>query len=254
MLYYMLSSSIQILGPERETDPILEDKVFVSESNIRSLPEDDRPREKLVKCGPAVLSNSELLALLIQAGTREKNALDIARDILGDFSLDGLSGITLNKLTCYPGIGTAKAGQIIAALEISARLARDEVDVGEKIESSTDIINHLCPRMRELEQEELRAIHLSNSRNLLEEETLFVGTLDRMVVTPREVVKSCLRQNSKGVILAHNHPNGEPNPSKEDILSTKEIQKALEFVDVELLDHVIIGRSKAASLKREGYL
>jgi len=221
---------------------------------LTSLPEDDRPREKLSKQGVKALSNSDLLALIIRAGTRGKNAVDVCQHILSDLGLRELARADIDQLTGYEGIGEVKAGQILAAFELAKRWERAELDSGQKVKSIDEVLDYLLPQMRDLEREELRLLHVSNAGELLKEETLFQGSLDEMLVAPREVAKACLKQNSKALILAHNHPNGEPDPTEEDLLCTEEIKSVLDPLDVELLDHIVVGRRSAVSLREEGYI
>ncbi|MFP4135475.1 MAG: RadC family protein [Candidatus Acetothermia bacterium] len=224
------------------------------EYTIDDLPPDDRPREKLKQHGPEYLSNSELLALVIRSGVKGKNVLEISRDLLNDLGLDELSRATMQELTNYRGVGEAKAGRLLAVFELSKRFAREEIDPGEKIFGLDDVLDHLNPELKRLEREELRVLHLNNANELIYEETAFRGTLSEVQIKPREVVKSCLRRNSGGIILAHNHPGGNPDPSEADIAVTERIEESLATLDVDLVDHVIIGKYDEASLKKRGYI
>lgn len=221
---------------------------------IQDLPRDDRPREKLKQHGPRSLSNSELLALIIRSGVEGKNVLEISREMVNDIGLNDLPGSTLRELTRYRGIGEAKAGRMLAVFELSKRLAEEEIKPGEKIFGLDDVIGHLNPEMKRLEREEFRALHLNNANELIFEETVFQGTLDEVRIEPREVAKSCLKNNTGGLIMAHNHPGGDPDPSEADITVTESIRDALKELGVSLVDHVIVGKYDEASLKRRGYI
>jgi len=221
---------------------------------IQDLPRGDRPREKLKQHGPGSLSNSELLALIIRSGVEGKNVLEISREIVKDKGLNDLPGSTFRELTQYRGIGEAKAGRMLAVFEFSKRLAEEEVKPGEKIFGLDDVIGHLNPEMKRLEREELRALHLNNANELIVEETVFQGTLDEVRIEPREVAKSCLKNNTGGLILAHNHPGGDPDPSEADITVTERVKSSLKELGISLVDHVIVGKYDEASLKRRGYL
>lgn len=221
---------------------------------IQDLPPDDRPREKLKQRGPSSLSNSELLALIIRSGIEGKNVLEISREIVNDIGLHDLPGSTFRELIRYKGIGEAKAGRLLAVFEFSKRLVAEEIKPGEKIFGLDDVIGHLTPELKRLEREELRALHLNNSNELIFEETIFQGTLDEVRIEPREVAKSCLRNNTGGLILAHNHPGGDSDPSEADIAVTERVQGSLSDLGVSLVDHVIIGKYDEASLKRRGYI
>ncbi len=224
------------------------------EYTIDDLPPDDRPREKLRQHGPEYLSKSELLALIVRSGVEGKNVLEISRDLLDDLDLEGLSKSTTQELTSYRGIGEAKASRLMAVFELSKRFAREEVDPGEKIFGLEDVIGHLNPEMRRLEREELRTLHLNNANELIGEETVFQGTLNEVQIEPREIAKRCLKNNTGGIILAHNHPGGDPDPSEADIAVTEKVEDSLDTLGVNLVDHVIIGKYGEASLKKRGYI
>ncbi|MBS3736366.1 MAG: DNA repair protein RadC [Candidatus Bipolaricaulota bacterium] len=226
----------------------------MAEYTIRELPPDDRPREKLELNGPEYLSDSELLALVIRSGVEGKNALEVTREILRDLDFDNISNSTLQELQRYEGIGKVKAGQILAVFELGKRFAREEVTAGEQIFGLEDVLGHLNPEMRSLEREELRALHLNNANELIHEETIFYGSLNEVQIQPREVAKSCLKHNSGGIILAHNHPGGEADPSEADINVTEKVRSTLRNLGVNLIDHIIVGKYGEISLKREGYL
>jgi len=222
--------------------------------SIRDLPVDDRPREKLKKHGPRILSESELLALILRSGTKDRNVLEIARSILNEFSLDNLSNSTLEQLKQCKGIGEVKAGQILATFELAKRFATREISPGEQIFSLDEAIDHLNPELRQLEREELRVLHLNNANELIHEETVFRGSLDQVQISPREIIKSCLKNNTSAIILSHNHPGGSPEPSQADIKVTDKIKSSLDTVNVSLIDHIIIGKYDQVSFNREGYL
>lgn len=226
----------------------------MAEYTIHELPPDDRPREKLEQNGPEYLSDSELLALIIRSGIEGKNVLEVTREILRDLDLDNLSNSTLQELQSYKGVGKVKAGQILAVFELGKRLARDELATGDEIFGLEDVLGHLNPEMRSLEREELRALHLNNANELIHEETVFYGSLNEVRIEPREVAKSCLKHNSSGIILAHNHPGGKANPSEADINVTERLRSTLRNLDITLIDHVIVGKHGEVSLKRKGYL
>jgi len=226
----------------------------MAEYTIEDLPPDDRPREKLKQNGPEYLSDSELLALIIRSGVQGKNVLEVSQAILRELNLNNLSNSTLQELKSYEGIGEVKAGQILAVFELGKRFARDELSAGEEIFSLDDVVGHLNPGMKRLEREELRALHLNNANELIYEETIFYGSLNEVQIEPREIAKSCLKHNTGGVILAHNHPGGEADPSEADVNVTERVRTTLERLGITLIDHVIVGKYGEASLKRKGYI
>ncbi|MFP4588673.1 MAG: RadC family protein [Candidatus Bipolaricaulota bacterium] len=223
----------------------------MSSQRIKDLPEYDRPREKLWENGVKQLTNSELLAVLIRSGGKNANALEVSRKLINDSDLGELAGRAPAELTDYSGIGQVKAAVIVAAFELAKRVASTDLSSGVKITGSQQVIEHLAPKMRHLDREEFWVLHLSNSNELLREVVLFKGSLDEMQISPREIVKSCLNHNSKAIILAHNHPNGDARPSEEDLRATEEIDQAVSYVGVEVLDHIILGRDDALSCRRE---
>jgi DNA repair protein RadC len=226
----------------------------LTDYRIEDLPEDDRPREKLRKKGPSSLSNSELLALIIRAGAPGKNVVELCQEILSDFDFEHLSKSSAEELKEYKGISDVKAGQIVAAFELARRCESKDISPGEQIEGLTDIINYMGPEMRRLEREELHLLHLSNSNQLLKHEILHKGSLNEVSIKNREVVKSCLKQNASAVLLAHNHPDGSPNPTDQDRAMTESLREALNLVDVNLIDHVIFGQSDHFSFNQKGLL
>lgn len=221
---------------------------------ISDLPPDDRPRERLKQYGPKYLSNSELLAIIIRSGTEGKNALELSQEILNELSLDSLSNSTISQLNNYKGIGEVKASQILAVFELAKRFSRREITPGEQIFSLNEAIEHLNPEMRQLEREEFRILHLNNANELIHEETIFKGSLDQVQITPREIIKSCLKNNTRAVILSHNHPGGSPEPSEADLRVTKKVKAGLETVGVSVIDHIIVGKYDHLSFNKEGYL
>jgi len=226
----------------------------MAEYTIEDLPPDDRPREKLEQSGPGDLTDSELLALVIRSGVKGKNVLEVSQEILRDLDLNNLSNSTLRELQDYEGIGKVKAGQILAVFELGKRFAREEISPGEEIFGLDDVVGHLNPEMKRLEREELRALHLNNANELIHEETIFYGSLNEVQIQPREIAKSCLKHNSGGVILAHNHPGGKADPSEADVHVTKRVRSTLDTLGVSLIDHVIVGKRGEVSLKRKGYI
>ena len=226
----------------------------MSDYPIKELPDGEKPRERLKKVGPSSLSDSELLALVIRSGTKDRNVLDLCKDILTEFDFRHISKFSLRELKSFRGIGEVKAGQIMAVFELARRINNQGPQIGEHIGSLDDVLNYLEGEMRKLEREELRLLHISNSNELLAEETLFRGSIDQLTISPREIIRSCIRENCKSVIVVHNHPNGSPEPSEADKRVTKKIKSSLQTIEVKLLDHVIIGKREEFSFMREGYI
>ena len=208
---------------------------------IQELPEEDRPREKLVKQGAAALSESELIAILLRTGTVGSNAVDVARELLRRYqSLTALSRCGARQLATIKGIGMAKALQLAAAFELGKRLAQ-ESPAGGKLDNPQLVYELLGPEMRMLSKESLRAILLDTRFKLLRVEEIALGTISECVAHPREVFRPALVHSAFAVILAHNHPSGDPSPSAADIQMSRRMAEAARILQIRLLDHIIIG-------------
>ncbi len=219
---------------------------------IADLPLDDRPREKLRKHGSETLSDAELIALLLGSGTRGKNAIQLARELLGD-GLSGLAGSSTEAMGRIHGVGVAKATRIAAAFEIARRLAA--ADAGDGARYEEQILAHaLISRYAHEPQEHLGAVLLDSRQRLLRQCEVYVGTVSRSLVSTRDVVRLALEANAAGVVLFHNHPSGDPSPSAEDLSFTRRAQQSLALVDVELVDHLIVGAQRYCSMRGKGLL
>ncbi len=223
---------------------------------IQDLPSDDRPRERLARLGASALSNEELLALLLGSGTRGESALDRARQILAAYGgLAGLASLTSGELQRERGIKGAKSAAIEAALEIGRRLAGEALS-GRDLFNEPSLVKDYLRRARgDGTQERTGALYL-NARNRLvkDDPEIYRGTLDRAVVEPREILKRALLSNAAGVILYHNHPSGDPTPSREDREFTRRLCAAAETLGLRLLDHIVVGRTGCVSFREAGLL
>jgi DNA repair protein RadC len=227
----------------------------MSKARIRHWKADDRPREKLLTGGAALLSDAELLAVLLGHGARGMSAVDLARALIQNF--DGIRG-TLNasavELTAMRGIGNAKAAILFAARECGGRYLRARLQPGVTIGSPADSREFLMASLRDRPHEVFCCLFMDNRHRVLAFDELFRGTIDAAAVYPREIVKQALTRNAAAVILAHNHPSGIAEPSQSDQLITRRIRDALELVDVRLLDHFVIGDNTCVSLASRGML
>jgi DNA repair protein RadC len=218
---------------------------------IADLPLDDRPREKLRRHGPETLSDAELLAILIGSGTRGKNAIQLARELLrGGLALLGRS--SADALARTNGVGDAKATRIAAAFEIARRLAAPSDETSHYDDANAG--RALISRYSHEAQEHLGAILLDSRQRVLKQCEIFVGTVARALVSSRDVVRIALEANAVGVVLFHNHPSGDPTPSADDLSFTKKAQQSLALVDVNLVDHLIIGAQRYCSMRERGLL
>lgn len=222
---------------------------------IRDYPQNERPRERFVQNGPQSLSNHELLALLLGTGSREESVLQLANRMLAQFEgLRLLKDATLEELTQIKGIGMAKAINVLAAVEVGRRIASHTLDERYVIRSPEDGAKYLMNEMRFLTQEHFVCLYLNTKNQVIHKQTIFIGSLNASIVHPREVFKEAVRRSAASVICLHNHPSGDPTPSREDIEVTKRLAESGKIVGIELLDHLIIGENKYVSLKEKGYV
>lgn len=218
-------------------------------------PEGERPRERLLNKGAASLSDAELLAVMLQTGTRGRTSLDIARSMLKRYGgLVGILAADRTSLIENPGIGAAKAARFVAMKELSQRHMLDVIQSKDVLTSSEATRDYLRAKFRGCQSEIFSCLFLNNQHHVVKLEELFRGTIDGAAVYPREVVKRCLHHNAAAVILAHNHPSGIAEPSQADIAITSKLRIALELIDVRVLDHLVIGNSLVVSFAERGLL
>ncbi|MDQ3128478.1 MAG: DNA repair protein RadC [Chloroflexota bacterium] len=220
---------------------------------IRELPATERPRERLELRGAAGLTSAELIALVWSSGTRGRSAVDLAADAL--VRHDGLTGLartTELELTRIPGIGDAKAAQLIAAFELGRRMLADWPAARPMIRSPRDIADRLILQMGRLEREELRVVLLDTKNHVLRVATVYQGNVSSSLVRIGELYRDAVRLNASGVIMVHNHPSGDPTPSPDDLHLTAEALAAGRLLDIQLLDHLVIGHDAFVSLRDRG--
>jgi len=224
--------------------------------SIKSLAEDDRPREKFLLKGKPAVSDSELLAIIMGSGNREESAVELARRILNSVENNWhrLSHLSIKDLTKFKGVGEAKAISIATALEIGNRKSQQEVLERQQISSSKDAFEILQPHLSDLQTEEFWAIFLNHQNKILYKTCLFRGGIASSVADVRVIFKTALEHLSTQIIVAHNHPAGSLKPSKEDISITQKIKEAGKLLDIELLDHLILTQNNFFSFKDEGLL
>jgi len=221
---------------------------------IKDLPEDERPRERLIKYGADVLSNAELIAIILGTGTKSESAILLAQRLIKDdrgikFIID--SGV--ERLSSIKGIGIAKAVKLKAALELGRRLMAYSSNYNFTIKSPEDVINLVMDDMRYLNKEHFKIIMLNTKNRVIAIDTISVGSLNSSIVHPREVFKAAIERASSSIILVHNHPSGDPTPSKEDLDVTKRLFESGNILGIKVLDHIIIGNGKGISFKEKGY-
>ncbi len=209
---------------------------------IKDISPENRPRERLQLQGPSSLSNAELLALILKSGTNRENILEICKKLISKYSLDGLAQTTLQELTQEHGIGKAKACQIIALFELYKRtknLQKEKV----QIKSAQDIANIYLPKLQPLNKEQFVVVYLDARNRIISDETITVGTVSASIIHPREVFHGAIKNLASAIIVIHNHPSGDPTPSKEDLEVTEKLWQTGELLGIKLVDHLIIGKT-----------
>lgn len=220
---------------------------------IQDFEANDRPRERLAESGAGALNNAELLAILLRTGLPGENAVQIGHRLLKVFGgLTGLHRVSFNELCNQKGVGLAKASQIKAAIELGRRLPREEADEKPVIKSPADAASLVQYDMLGLPQENLWVLLLDTRNRVLKIEKLYQGSLNSSTVRIGELFKAALTNNAASIILVHNHPSGDPTPSPEDVALTRAAREAGRLLDVEVLDHIVIGHNKFVSLKDRG--
>lgn len=222
---------------------------------LKELPEELLPRERLYQIGPEALSNREVLAILLRTGLKGENVLTLAERILIEVGgLAGLGKLTVHELAQLHGLGKAKASEVKAALELGRRSVSVDPMSRPVVNSPQDVARIVMEEMRFLDREHFRVISLSTKNHVLGISPISIGSLNSSLVHPRECFKEAIRRNSNAIILLHNHPSGDPTPSKEDIEVTRRLADGGKILGIEVLDHVIIGDNRFISLKERGII
>ena len=232
----------------------MEDKKAKNKNSIKSWPRYERPRELLIEKGPDHVSDAGLIAILLRSGTKGKDAVSLARDLIKKFGgLRGLLSAKKSDLEKINGLGSAKIAQLMAAIEITRRQLKEEIIGINYIENDRDVLDYLSLSMRDLKEEFFKIIYLNRANSILSIEDVTKGTVDQASIYPREVIKRALDISASGIIFVHNHPSGSMEPSKLDIDITKRFISACRAVDITPLDHIIISPYGHLSLKSLGY-
>ncbi len=222
---------------------------------ISDWPRQERPRERLLALGPASLADAELLAILLRTGVKGKSAVELARQLLGQFgSVSALLEACPKGVREMPGLGSAKLAQLGAALELARRALREELSSRDALGSPRAVRDYLCLTLAGREQEVFVTLLLDAQHRVIACEELFQGTLTQTSVYPREVVKCALKHNAAAVIFAHNHPSGVAEPSHADEILTRSLKSALALVDIRVLDHFIVAGTRTMSFAERGLL
>lgn len=223
---------------------------------VRELPRSDRPRERLWELGPAALTTAELIAILVGTGGPDGDALALAGQLLGSGggSLRRLAGRPPAEWMHLAGVGPAKAGRIVSALELGRRLGAEQRPLAARIRSPEDVVRLVGPRLRDLAVEEFRLLALDSQSRVLREVLVTRGLLNSSLVHPREVFRAAIAEAAAGVVLVHNHPSGDPTPSPEDRAVTRQMVAAGELLDLPVYDHVIVAGDRFTSFATAGLL
>jgi DNA repair protein RadC len=219
---------------------------------IRDLPLDDRPRERLLMHGPETLSNAELVALLLGSGVPGKNAIQLARELLRD-GMTRLRSRDAKFLQAIPGIGPAKIARLAAAFEMSRRMFTGEPEEPPAYEAAI-LGRTLMTTYAHQQQEHFGAVFLDSRNRILQQREIYVGTLSNALVSTRDIIAGALTHNATGIVAYHNHPSGNPTPSDDDLAFTQKLGRSLALVDIELVDHLIIGAHRFYSLQEKGWM
>jgi len=222
---------------------------------IREWADDERPRERLEKHGAGVLSTAELLAIFLRTGTRNQTAVDVSRELLkGHDGLSHLSRSSVQELCRFKGVGKAKAVSLLAIFELARRIESQNRQKKTKVKKPADVANRYLPFMRDLNREVFKVVLLDSANQIIKDVTITKGTLNSSLVHPREIFKTAIDHMAAGIILLHNHPSGNPEPSAEDISITQQIKEAGELLSIPVLDHIIIAGQEFTSMAELGHL
>lgn len=220
---------------------------------ISQLPLWERPREKIMEKGVESLSNAEILAVLLGSGNRKQSALFLAQELLTslDKGLYQLEEMTIHELMEFPGIGPAKASRILCGLELSRR-AKTAPASPMNVSSPGAVYSYMLTKMKNYQKEVFICLHLDSKNNILSEDVVSIGTLNRSLVHPREVFKKAVKNGAAAVLVVHNHPSGDPTPSAEDKQVTQRLKEVGDLLGIPLLDHIIIAREERFSFREAG--
>ncbi len=243
--------------PDEDNDELIEKSLEKSaerkERFTREYPDQLPPREKLQQMGPMALSEAELVAILLRVGVQGENVMELSRRLLRDYGgLSGLSRVPFDELCSVRGLGEAKASMLKAALEMGRRLLIASPESRPTVRTPADVATLLQLEMSQLEQEALKIVLLNTKNQIIRIQEAYRGTLTSSTVRVAELFRDAIRHNATSIIMVHNHPSGDPTPSQDDIRLTSEVVKAGKLMDIELLDHLIIGHQRFLSMREQG--
>lgn len=227
---------------------------MTEKKSIKDWAPDDQPREKMIAKGKASLSNAELIAILLRVGKEGMSAVDVARALLDSVNNDliALSNLTIDDLTQHPGIGEAKAITIMAALELGKRRRAAEANLPDEVKDSRDTFERFLPYIDDMKQEHFLVMYLNQSNHVLKVKCISNGGTTNVIADPKIIFKNALSLNATCIVLGHNHPSGNPRPSEDDRLLTKKFVAAGKLLDINVIDHIIIGNERYYSFRDHG--
>lgn len=227
----------------------------IQKYKLPELSSDKRPRERLIDYGPDALLNAELLAIILNTGYGGETVLELSARILQEYGSKAIiKEKSVERLMAELKLPQVKACQIIACFELGRRFFMEDTGRLPTIRAAEDVYKYLSPEMAKLKKEQFRGLYLNSRNKLIYDEVISIGTLTANLVHPREVFQPAIEFSSAAIILAHNHPSGEPEPSEDDIAITKQLVSASQILNIAILDHIIIGRGQYVSLKEKGIL
>ena len=233
----------------------MEKKSGFSSFTVRDLPKSERPRERLIKFGPEALSAQELLALIIGRGIPKKSVMNIAQELLARFgNIMAISQASIEALSEIKGIGLAKAAQIKACFELGKRQDLEPELKNYDIKNPQSVVKAIRASIKDKAKEHFKLILLDTRNKIIGISTISIGTLNASLVHPREIFKEAIIHNSASVVLAHNHPSGDPEPSEEDLTITERLVESGKILGIEVIDHIIIGKTNFSSFKERGLI
>jgi DNA repair protein RadC len=226
--------------------------------SIKNWPEDDRPRERLLRFGPNNMSTAQLMAIILRTGGKNKNALELSREVLNGFnSLKDIEDASTAEFSGFKGMGTAKIAQLKSALELGKRLIIDtkgKKNLKPCFKNSRQVYEHYMPKFTGLKKERFLCLLLDTKNRVFRETVVSEGTLSSSPVHPREVFRYAIKEAAASVIFIHNHPSGDPSPSKDDIEITKRLVETGKIIDIQVLDHIIVCDGSYISIIEKGYI
>ena len=214
---------------------------------IKEIALDQRPRERLKRHNAESLSDAELLAILVQSGFRGENALDLSNRIISLFGIEKLNSLSLSELMKIKGIGLAKAAKLVAAFELNKRVNSGKI-CEKVISNASDIANYYMEKLRDKKKEYFIAVFLDSKNKIIKDEVISIGTLNSSLVHPREVFKEAIKNSANSIILVHNHPSGNVEPSEEDYRVNQKLIETGEIVEIKVLDHLVVSKEEFRSL------